>query len=164
MKFEIKNWLSGALIFTAEIECSEDAPLSIKLGLAVKKAVDAKVSLRYADLSNANLRYANLRYADLSSASSLWLAAGNNKKVKTIQAGTYIVNYTDTLMQIGCQKHTIEEWWSFDDRKIAEMDGKTALKFWAAWKPLLQQIIAASPAEPTGYVAPEKPAETTTAE
>jgi len=284
MKFEIKNWLSGAVIFTAEIECADDAPLSIKLGLAVKKAVEAKASLRsadlsyadlrsadlrsadlsyadlrsadlrsadlssadlsyadlrsadlsyadlrsadlrsadlsyadlrsadlryadlrYANLSYADLRYANLRYADLSyadlrsanlrsadlsyanlsyadlryanlryadlryanlsyadlryanlrSASSLLLSAGNNKNIKTIQTGDYIVNYTDTVMQIGYQRHSISDWWSFDDRRIADMDGKTALKFWKTWKPILQAIIEASPAEPTGYVAP----------
>ena len=71
-----------------------------------------------------------------------------------MHADQYVVTYTDTVMQIGCQRHSISDWWSFDDRRIAEMDGKTALKFWSVWKPILQQIIAASPAEETGYVAP----------
>ncbi|SPL81292.1 hypothetical protein [Yersinia phage fEV-1] len=55
-------------------------------------------------------------------------------------------------MQIGCQRHKLEDWWSFDDARIIEMDGKTALKWWRTWKPILQQIIATSPATATGYV------------
>lgn len=65
-----------------------------------------------------------------------------------------MVTYTADRMQIGCQNHSLEEWWSFNDRQIADMDGRTALSFWRTWKPILQQIITASPAEATGYVEP----------
>ena len=149
MKFEIKNCWSGSVIFTAEIEATEDTPISIKLGLAVKVAVENRANLVRANLYGANLVRANLDGANL------YGAAGNNRHVKTIQAGQYVVTYTDTIMQIGCQRHTIEEWFGFDNAKIAAMDGKAALKFWNAWKPILQQITAASPAEATGYVAPQ---------
>ncbi|NZD50496.1 pentapeptide repeat-containing protein [Rhizobium leguminosarum] len=104
-----------------------------------------------ANLDGANLDGANLDGANLVRA-NLWVSSGNNKHIRTLQAGSYLVSYTDTMMQIGCQRHTIAEWWNFDDRRIAEMDGKTALKFWAVWKPLLQAIIAAAPADATGYV------------
>ena len=78
MKFDILNRWSGKIQFTAEIECADDAPPSIKLGLAVKIAnlhgatlsganlIDA--DLRGADLSGANLSGANLRDANLSGA------------------------------------------------------------------------------------------------
>jgi len=59
------------------------------------------------------------------------------------------VTYTADVMQIGCENHMISEWWEFDDRQILKMDGKAALNWWRTWKPILQQIIAASPAEPT---------------
>ena len=227
MKFEIKSRWSGAVVFTAEIEATEDTPMSIKLGRAVRRAVEAKVSLgganlrgaylrgaylrdaylrdaylggadlrganlgganlgdaylrdaylgdaylrgaylrdaylRGANLGGADLRGAYLRDANLGGAdlrgADLWSTAGNNRHVKTIQAGDYVVTYTDTVMQIGCQRHDIAKWWKFDDARIAAMDGKTALKFWRTWKPILQQIIESSPAEPTGYIEKKEPA------
>ena len=63
MKFDILNRWSGKIQFTAEIESADDAPLSIKLGLAVKIA-----NLHGANLSGANLIDADLRGADLSGA------------------------------------------------------------------------------------------------
>ena len=83
MKFNILNRVTGAIQFTAEIDCKEYELISIKIGLAVKWAIKSSAdlrsanlryadlrsaNLRYADLSSANLRYANLRSADLSSA------------------------------------------------------------------------------------------------
>ena len=68
MKFELKNRWSGEVQVTAEIECAEDAEFSLKVGLAVKWAVEHKANLRSANLSSANLRSANLSYANLSSA------------------------------------------------------------------------------------------------
>ncbi|MGB6115674.1 MAG: hypothetical protein WBF97_11385, partial [Comamonas sp.] len=64
------------------------------------------------------------------------------------------VTYTATHMQIGCQLHALERWWGFSDEQISRMDAR-ALEWWGRWKPVLQQIIAMSPAEPGG----EKPAE-----
>ena len=34
MKYEIKNRWTGSVQFTAEIECAEDAPMSVKIGLS----------------------------------------------------------------------------------------------------------------------------------
>jgi len=33
-------------------------------------------------------------------------------------------------MEIGCQRHPLKSWDEFSDSEIAEMDGKTALRFW----------------------------------
>ena len=110
-------------------------------------------NLRYANLEGANLRYANLMDADLRYA-NLWganlgCAGGNLTHIKSVFCEQYPVTYTADVMQIGCENHMISEWWEFDDRQILKMDGKAALKWWRKWKPILQQIIAASPAEPT---------------
>ena len=106
-------------------------------------------NLSCANLSGANLSGANLSGANLSGA-NLCGAVGNLLHLKTIICDTYTVTYTAEAMQIGCQRHAIKDWWEFDDERIVGMDGKAALKFWRKWKPLLQQIIEASPAEPTG--------------
>jgi hypothetical protein len=43
-------------------------------------------------------------------------------------------------MQIGCEKYSIQKWWSFSDLEISRMD-EDALNWWKKWKPILQQII-----------------------
>jgi hypothetical protein len=63
MKFSIKNRFTGEVQFTAEIKCKKDEDESIKIGLAVRWAVENN-----ADLSGANLSRADLSRADLSGA------------------------------------------------------------------------------------------------
>jgi aspartate 1-decarboxylase len=107
--------------------------------------------LHRADLSRADLSYADLSRANLSCADLL--ATGNMVNVKSLQADIWRVAYTHDILQIGCQRHPIGEWWAFDDKKIECMDSR-ALAWWAVWKPILQAMIAASPAEPTGFRLP----------
>ena len=112
------------------------------------------VNLWCANLWGANLRGANLRDADLRRA-HLWGAnlrdcTGNMQHVKSVMCDQYAVAYTADVMQIGCERHTIEDWWGFDDERIAAMDGH-ALEWWRRWKPILKQIIDTSPAEPTRF-------------
>ncbi len=111
-------------------------------------------TLRYAGLSGADLRDADLIDADLQYAflhgvdlrgTDLQDAIGNGREVKTVQTNLWIVTYTADIMQIGCEQHAIEDWWGFDDATISDMNSK-ALEWWKAWKPILQQIIATSPA------------------
>jgi hypothetical protein len=70
MKFEITNRLTGAVQFTAEIECDESTNHSVKVGLAVRWAIKsgAYLNLRGADLRGAYLRGAYLSGAYLSGA------------------------------------------------------------------------------------------------
>src|SRR5229473_2803885 len=68
IKFDIKNRFSGVVQFTTEIECGEDEPASIKIGLAVKWAIKARANLAGAYLAGANLAGANLADADLAGA------------------------------------------------------------------------------------------------
>ena len=55
MKFEIKNRFTKNTQFTAEIDCGEDAAISLKIGLAVKWAVKNSANLGGAYLRGANL-------------------------------------------------------------------------------------------------------------
>ena len=107
-----------------------------------------RANLDGANLTRANLDGANLYGANLNGA-NLYGASGNLNNLKSVFCDTYPVTYTAEVMQIGCQCHKLEDWWSFDDARIIEMDGKTALKWWRTWKPILQQVIATSPANAT---------------
>ncbi|MCY1228209.1 hypothetical protein D9M72_405080 [compost metagenome] len=64
------------------------------------------------------------------------------------------MTYTATHMQIGCQMHALEAWWSFTDEQINEM-ACGALAWWQKWKPVLHTIVTMSPA----VAGAEKPAE-----
>jgi hypothetical protein len=75
--------------------------------------------------------------------------AGNNAEIRLIQTGVYEVSYTADVMQIGCKKFPIADWWAFSDEEIAAMDENKALPFWRVWKPILQNIIATAPATAT---------------
>jgi len=101
-------------------------------------------NLRSANLSDANLSSANLRSANLSDA-NLSGAIGNMKELKTIRCDMWPVSYTASVIQIGCQRHDISEWWSFSDESISGMD-HSALTWWRVWKPIIKAIIDASPA------------------
>ncbi|MCV6799344.1 hypothetical protein OII53_24755, partial [Achromobacter ruhlandii] len=92
--------------------------------------------------------------ANLGELRSIWGASGNLRELKAVQCDTWPVTYTATHMQIGCQFHTLEAWWSFTDEQIARMDS-SALAWWQKWKPVLHTIVTMSPAVPGG----EKPAE-----
>jgi uncharacterized protein YjbI with pentapeptide repeats len=68
MKFDVTNRFSGAVQFTAEIDCADDASKSMMLGLSVRWALKRGADLRGAYLRRANLSDANLRRANLSGA------------------------------------------------------------------------------------------------
>ena len=68
MKFEIKSRWTGAVIFTADIDCDDGASHSINLGFAVKVAVNANADLAGANLAHAYLARADLAGADLAGA------------------------------------------------------------------------------------------------
>jgi uncharacterized protein YjbI with pentapeptide repeats len=104
-------------------------------------------TLKGVDLTGASLSSAYLKDADLTGA-YMWNTIGNCREVKTVQTDLWTVTYTADIMQIGCRRHAIKDWWGFDDATISAMDSK-ALEWWTRWKPILQQIIVTSPATPT---------------
>lgn len=77
------------------------------------------------------------------------LCMGDMRYIKTMQVDTWMIGYTNDTLQIGCQRHLISEWWAFDDEEVGAMDS-LAIEWWRSWKPILQAMIAASPAMPTG--------------
>ena len=144
MKFEIKSRWTGAVIFTADIDCDDGASHSINLGFAVKVAVNAN-----ANLAGANLAHANLAGANLNGITGL------NDWIKCIQIEDWPITYTDEDMQIGCQRHPIALWETFSDAEIRAMDGRKAVAFWSKWKAWIFQAIEMAPAKPTAPVYSE---------
>ena len=65
---QIKSWITGRVLFEAEIECAVDAPMGVKLGLAVKVAYKSDAVLGGAVLRDAVLRGAVLSGAVLRDA------------------------------------------------------------------------------------------------
>ena len=125
---QIKDRYTNAVLFEGEFESPKEC---------LAAAVKARANLHGANLHGANLIDANLRGA-----------IGNSKNIITIQTDRWTINYTSTVIQIGCQSHDIAEWWGFDDDTISDMSDD-ATEFWHKWKPILQQIIAANPDKPT---------------
>ena len=161
MKLEIKNRWTGSVQFVAEIDCDDGEDHSVKLGLAVKWAMESGANLSWANLRGANLRGADLRWADLSGADlsgadlsgADLLCIGNMEELRTMQFDKWMIGYTADTLQIRCQCHAIEKWrkWNTDaGRKwIAQMDA-AALEWAERNLALVLQIIDANPATPTG--------------
>jgi hypothetical protein len=55
----------------------------------------------------------------------------------------WIVIIFDKDMRIGCEFHSIQDWWLFNDDRISKMD-EHALTFWRANKAMLQAICKAN--------------------
>jgi hypothetical protein len=68
LKFEVKNRCTGAVQYSAEIDCDENSSTPLKLGLAVKWAIETGAYLIDAYLRGANLEGANLIGANLEVA------------------------------------------------------------------------------------------------
>ena len=95
-------------------------------------------NLSGSDLAGANLSRSNLSRSNLTGVALKW-AIGDGKRIKTLIGMRYHINIWDDMMAIGCQQHRIEEWFSFDDERIAEMDDG-ALEWWKANKQFLKDF------------------------
>ncbi|HIE4893420.1 TPA: pentapeptide repeat-containing protein [Yersinia enterocolitica] len=82
-----------------------------------------------ADLCGADLRDANLRGADLRGADLCGAKYPDHTYIITGYPYFLQISNGETI-RAGCQSHTAEEWRKFSKREIADMDGKTALKFY----------------------------------
>jgi hypothetical protein len=156
IKFDILNRWTGAVQFTAEIDCADDTHRSIKVGLAVSWGVENRANLHGAKLYGANLVSASLYGASLVSASlygaSLDGAHGINDWIKCIQIDTYPITYTSDVMQISCQRHPISDWSTFTDAQIRAMGGTKALAWWMKYKAWIFATIEMCPAKQTKAV------------
>jgi uncharacterized protein YjbI with pentapeptide repeats len=100
IKFDVLNRFTGAVQFTAEIECDEGASVSVKLGLAVRWAAKAGAdlvgaNLAGADLARADLVGANLAGADLARAD---LVGANLARADLVGANLARANLADAYL------------------------------------------------------------------
>jgi hypothetical protein len=169
IKFDVTNRFTGAVQFTAEIDCAEGADFRVKLGLAVKWAIKTRANLTGANLARANLARAYLTYAYLTGAdltganltganlaranlTDAYLAGArwrdgvviSKRPIQIFGLSPYAVTILDQHMQIGCELHSLAEWSAFDDRRILQMDGRYAATFWAANKDALLSMARAA--------------------
>ena len=98
--------------------------------------------LRDANLSDANLIDANLRDANLRDAKWGNITISRSPLHVSIP-NEWAIAILDTHMQIGCELHSLSEWAAFDDSRIAQMDGRHALRFWRQYKAVLLAMAAA---------------------
>ena len=109
-RFEVKNRFTGAVQFTAEIECGEDASVSVKLGLAVKWAIKTRrADLADANLAGAYLARANLARANLAGAylAGAYLIDGGQRSDGYRFVGA--VKDNALMIHAGCRNFTITE-------------------------------------------------------
>ena len=116
-------------------------------GLDLQGAYLTGAYLAGANLTDVNLRDVNLRKAYLTHALltgailegaildgvDLRGCEGNDKEIRNINGLLYPITYTKDILQIGCEKHTPQEWYGFTDDIIDEMD-VNALYFWQEHK------------------------------
>jgi len=149
MKIEIKNRLNGNIILCGEYESIKDC-LERNRGADLSGAYLRGADLNGADLSGADLRGADLNDADLNGAdlsgadlrgADLNDAYYNGEKLdkEPIQllGLKYFILITKEQIKIGCELHKASEWKEFDDKRIIEMNGKEALKWWKEHKDLI---------------------------
>jgi hypothetical protein len=135
MPIEIKNRYTGAVIFSHTQEnnsIKSTVEMAVDLGASLNRT-DLGASLNGADLTSADLTGASLNGARLD-------CVGNMREIFTLQLDTWRIGFTKTTLQIGCQRHSIDEWRSFTDIEIAAMS-LGALKWWKRWRGPLFAII-----------------------
>ena len=163
-KHAIRHRYTDAVLF--ECEVPDDIASGMRTRYVLERAVEAGANLAGAYLADANLADANLAGAYLADANlagaylagaylagaylaGAYLAGANLAGAKwrdgivitkvplQLFGLTWSVTILDAHMQIGCELHTLAEWEAFDDRRIAAMDGRDALRFWRDHKAAL---------------------------
>lgn len=132
----------------SNLSCSDLSKSNLRFS-DLSKSNLSKSNLISADLSHSNLRFSDLSCSDLR-FSYLYNTTGDGKYIKSVHDfDEYRIIYTDDTLQIGCKSYSIDDWLSFTDREILEMDGKKALEFWRRNRNLIKKIIETNPALPT---------------
>ncbi len=136
--------LLGASLVCANLKCANLKCADLKYTI-LRNAILGYADLEYTDLGYANLEGTNLEGANLQNV-RLWGTTGNSLEIKSLQIETYPITYTSDRLQIGCEDHTITDWWEFTDERILQMDDRAALTFWRKWKEYIMMTIEMSPA------------------
>lgn len=119
MTIKIKRTLTGVVLFESEAPAGMDS--SLHLRYALEKATQSGVDLRDAYLRGA----------------SFGEGVTAEQGVLQLIGLRWDVIIFDAHMRVGCQMHPLSDWASFDDRRISEMDGVHALRFWRQHKSAL---------------------------
>ncbi|MCP4493294.1 MAG: pentapeptide repeat-containing protein [Gammaproteobacteria bacterium] len=101
-----------------------------------------------ANLAGANLAGATLVGATLAGATldgaTLVGANGEKTKIKKIpiqiSTDTYHIIIFDKDMRIGCEYHSLENWFKYKTSRIDKMEGDKAVNWWKQWKSPLKKI------------------------
>lgn len=142
---QIKHRWTGAVLYTHE-STAERIDSGLAMRDALESACKAGASLDGASLDGASLVGASLVNASLVGASLVGARLGGAKwrgditisRAPLMLTGLrWIVYILDDHMQIGCELHSLAEWRTFDDERVAQMDGRHALRFWRAHKTAL---------------------------
>ena len=161
---QLKRWDTKEVIFELECKSWEELLKgALKAKISFFKANFRGANFRGADFRSADFRLSNFSSADFSSAdfrgadfssadfrsvnfsgadfrwadfsdSKHQNKIGNMREWHSMQLETYQIGFNSKILCIGCEQHTIREWDKFTDKRILEMDGKSALKFWRKWK------------------------------
>lgn len=109
-----------------------------------------------ADLQDASLQQANLSGATLSkvnlSGADLWGVTGNMREIKSAQFDRWGIAWMQdsqglTVLQIGCQRHSLQTWKDANEDWISTLDSK-ALKWWRQYRDIILALVEISPATP----------------
>src|SRR5574341_1370753 len=135
----VSRWSRSKVLFECEVPDGVESGLAMRH--ALEKAVEARANLADANLAGASLAGASLAgayLADANLAGAKWRDGIVLKRAPLYIHGLYwAVVILDDHMQVGCELHSLAEWREFDDARIVEMDGKSALRFWRAHKSAL---------------------------
>ena len=120
--FEIKNRLTGAVLFSLE---------TTSLKLCIEAAIKSRADLGGADLRGAYLGSAKIRDGITVVQSPI-----------CIQGLEWFVTIWDNHMQIGCEFHSHDEWRGFTEQQWASMGGKEAIRLKREHMGCLSQLCA----------------------
>lgn len=118
-------------------------------GADLTRAQLFKTGFTRADFDGANLRDVSAKWCEFNQAKCMHKASiataefidcvGDGWALKTISGLRWLVTIWADKMSIGCQSHSIDDWFAFSDDDIEEMDGY-ALEWWRKHKEFVRQF------------------------
>ena len=125
-KHQIKHRRNESVLF--ECDVPDDMAGGLRTRHALEKAMAAGANLTGAYLTGAKWRNGIVI----------------NKPPIQLFGLHWRVTILDSHMQIGCELHALADWAAYDDKRIAEMDGREALRFCRAHKDVLLSLAASA--------------------
>jgi len=114
--------------------------------------------------SGLSLKYCNIHKTDFSGSRldecDIYGTHGVCDYIKNIQIDTYPVSYTYSRVQFGCENLSIGKIKDIDTKKLLELDGRNALRFWRKNKIIINSIVDEYPAKNSIDSSPKRPRRT----